>query len=230
MKRHMKTILGLILVVALLCVGCSGSGNNASPKNISELPEYTKLSALIGCSMEEVLTKMGWTAEELVEEEFCNYKTPLTVEYAGVSFRVWLMLGNAEQRIRWVTYRAEYENAAETAAKDILQVSQKLGSAIGQNTEAETQGLDIAIFEMTEAQMQETLATKKLKKAIRWNLNEVADASHKDYMNMLKDLETWEKYRDRQPQYCLEMSFSYIEELNTVYLLLNLGIQPEVPK
>jgi len=222
MKRHMKTILGLILVVALLCVGCSGSGNNASPKNISELPEYKKLSALIGCSMEEVLTKMGWTAEELVEEEVCNYKTPLTVEYAGVSFRVWLAFNNLNEKMQTFIYRAEYLNAEEAAAKEITQVFQKLGDALGREPEKVSSG----IFERTEEQLQESLKQKKLKQeGARWNLNEAAEASHKDYINDLKALENdwdiWERY---EGQYTLEAMISHITEKDTVYLTLELGI------
>ena len=60
MKGYIKAIVAVVLTVALLCAGCAGSGNNASPKNISELPEYEKLSALIGCTLEEAIEKMGW--------------------------------------------------------------------------------------------------------------------------------------------------------------------------
>ncbi len=233
MKQYLRRIVGLMLVVALLCAGCAGSGNKASPKNISELPEYEKLSALIGCTVEEAIEKMGWQADEVepYDELRIEYKTPLTVEYAGVTFRVWLMLNPSVQKIIRVNYRAEYQSAPETAAKEILQVAKKLGSAIGQDTKADTQGLDIAIFEMTQAQLQETLEKKELKKKeIRWDLNEVADASHKDFMNELKDTKSWQLYTERgwPAQYALTMFISYIEELDTVYLQLGLCIVPDI--
>lgn len=222
MKHYVKAIAGLVLVVALLCVGCAGSGNNASPKNISELPEYTTLSALIGCTMEEVLTKMGWQSEELIEEEVRNYKTPLTVEYAGVSFRVWFAFNNLNGRLQTFIYRAEYVDAEETAAKEITQVFQKLGDALGREPEKVSSG----IFERTEEQLRESLEQKKLKQeGARWNLNEAAEASHKDYINDLKALENdwdiWERY---EGQYTLEAMISHITEKDTVYLTLELGI------
>ena len=231
MKGYIKAIVAVVLTVALLCAGCAGSGNNASPKNISELPEYEKLSALIGCTLEEAIEKMGWQADEVIDDNGTDYKTPLTVEYAGVTFRVWLMLNPSVQKIARVNYRAEYQSAPETAAKDILQVAKKLGGAIGQDTKADSQGLDIAIFEMTEAQLQEALEKKELKKKeIRWDLSQVAEASHKDFMNELKDTKMWQLYAERgwPPQYCLAMTISNVEELDTVYLQLGLCIAPDV--
>ncbi len=232
MKQYIRRIVGLILAVALLCTGCAGAGSKASPKNISELPEYEKLSQLIGCTVEEAIAKMGWQAEEVEPYDGLRieYKTPLTVEYAGVTFRVWLMVNISVQKIIRVNYRAEYQSAPETAAKEILQVAKKLGSAIGQDTRADTQGADIAIFEMTETQLQEMLGKESLKKEIRWDLNRVADASIKDFMNELKDTKSWQLYTERgwPPQYCLAMTTSYIEELDTAYLLLGLCIAPDI--
>ncbi len=231
MKQYIRKMVGLILAVALLCTGCAGLGNHTSPKNISELPEYEKLSALIGCTLEEAIFKMGWQANEVepFDEHRIEYKTPLTVEYAGVSFRVWLMLNRSVEKIVRVNYRAEYQNAPETAAKEILQVAKKLGTAIGQDTKADSQSSDIAIFEMTEAQMQEILGKRSLKRQIYWDLSQVADASHKDFMNELKASKSWQLYTERgwPPQYCLAMTISYIEELDTVYLLLGLCIRPD---
>lgn len=234
MKQYIRRMMGLVLVVALLCAGCAESGNHASPKNISVLPEYEKLSSIIGCTLEDAIEKMGWLADEVepFDELYVEYKTPLTVEYAGVSFRVWLMLNPSVQKIVRVNYRAEYQNVPETAAKEILQVAKTLGTAIGQDTEADLQDLDIAIFETTEAQLQETLEKESMKMEIHWDLNEVADASIKDFMTELKASKSWQLYTERGwlPQYRLAMTISHIEETDTVYLLLGLCVQPDVPQ
>ena len=233
MRKYIRRIVGLFLAVTLLCAGCAGSGNKASLKNVSQLPEYEKLSQLIGCTVDEAIEKMGWQADEVepYDDLRIEYKTPLTVEYAGVSFRIWLMLNRAEQKIVRVNYRAEYQSAPETAAKEILQVAQKLGRAIGQDTEAELQDLDFVIFETTQAQLQETLEKKEsMKMEIHWDLNEVADASLKDFMNELKDTKSWQLYTERgwPPQYRLAMTISHIEETDTVYLQLGLCIAPDI--
>lgn len=232
MKQYIKRIVGLMLVVALLCAGCAGSGNKASPKNISELPEYEKLSSLIGCTVDEAIEKMGWQEDEVESYDGLGieYKTPLTVEYAGVSFRIWLMLNMTEQKIVRVNYRAEYQNAPDTAAKEILQVAQALGAAIGQDTGAELQDLDFDIFEITQAQLQETLEEKSMKQQIHWDLSQVASAFTKNFMKELKDSKGWQLYAERgwPPQYRLAMTISHIEETDTVYLLLGLCIGPDV--
>jgi len=169
---------------------------------------------------------------EPFDELRVEYKTPLTVEYAGVSFRVWLMLNPSVQKIVRVNYRAEYQNVPETAAKEILQVAKTLGTAIGQDTQTDLQDLDIDIFETTEAQLQETLEKESTKMEIHWDLNEVADASIKDFMTELKASKSWQLYTERgwPPQYRLAMTISYIEETDTVYLLLGLCVQPDVPQ
>ncbi len=224
MKWNIKAIVAMVLTVALLCAGCAGSGNHASPKNISELPEYEKLSALIGCTLEEAIEKMGWQADEIVTEDDVYYKTPLTVDYAGVSFRVLLGINFSLQKISAISYLAEYENAAETAAKEILQVAKKLGGAIGQKTEGKNNAEHLVIFEMTEAKLQETLGEIS-KWQIRWNLNEAAETGQKDFINEIKEAKTWESYGEhRQPQYGLEMVITRVED--TVYLRLNLSIMP----
>ena len=234
MRQYIRRMIGLVLVVALLCAGCAESVNHMSLKNISVLPEYEKLSDLIGCTVEEAIEKMSWLADEVepFDELRVEYKTPLTGEYAGVSFRVWLMLNPSVQKIVRVNYRAEYQNVPETAAKEILQVAKTLGTAIGQDTQTDLQDLDIDIFETTEAQLQETLEKESTKMEIHWDLNEVADASIKDFMTELKASKSWQLYTERgwPPQYRLAMTISYIEETDTVYLLLGLCVQPDVPQ
>ncbi len=232
MKQYIRRMIGLVSVVALLCAGCAKPTDHASPKNISVLPEYEKLSSIIGCTLDDAIEKMGWQADEV--EPFdglrIDYKTPLTVEYAGVSFRVWLRLQPSVQKIIRIDYHAEYQNAPDTAAKEILQVAQKLGTAMGQDTEADLQDLDIDIFETTEAQLQETLEKESMKMEIHWDLSEVADTSIKDFMTELKDSKSWQLYTERgwPPQYRLAMTISHIEETDTVYLLLGLCVQPDV--
>lgn len=232
MKQYIRRMIGLVSVVALLCAGCAKSSSHASPKNISVLPEYEKLSSIIGCTLDDAIEKMGWQVDEVepFDELRIDYKTPLTVEYAGVSFRVWLSLQPSVQKIIRIDYHAEYQNAPDTAAKEILQVAQKLGTAMGQDTEAALQDLDIDIFETTEAQLQETLEKESMKMEIHWDLSEVADTSIKDFMTELKDSKSWQLYTERgwPPQYRLAMTISHIEETDTVYLLLGLCVEPDV--
>ena len=232
MRKYIRRTVGLCLAVALLCAGCAGLGNKVSTKNVSQLPEYEKLSSLIGWTLEGAMAKMGWQEEELepYDELRVEYKTPLTVEYAGVSFRIWLMLNRAEQKIVRVNYRAEYQSAPDIAAKEILQVAQALGAAIGQDTEADLQSLDFDIFEITQAQLQEALEEKSMKQEIYWDLSPVATAFTKNFMNELEDSKGWQLYAERgwPPQYRLAMTISHIEEIDTVYLLLGLCIAPDI--
>lgn len=234
MKQYIRKTVGLFLAVALLCAGCAGLGNKASTKNVSQLPEYEKLSSLIGWTLEGAMAKMDWQEDEVEPYDGLGieYKTPLIVEYAGVSFRVWLMLNRAEQKIVRVNYRAEYQSAPDIAAKEILQVAQALGAAIGQDTEADLQSLDFDIFEITQAQLQEVLKENSMKQEIYWDLSQVASDFTKNFMNELEDSKGWQLYAERgwPPQYRLAMTISRVEEIDTVYLQLGLCVQPDRPQ
>ncbi len=221
MKHHTRGIIGIFLIIVLLCAGCSDSSNTAKPEGITALPQYAELSSLIGLRKEDALNKMGWQDTDLTEDANTFYKTPLTVDFSGISFDVLFGINPFEERINTIVYHTEYRNQKETAAKDILHVSTKLGSAIGKKTKKQ----DIEVFAMTETQMQDLLGQEKLYKEILWDLTGVAESAQTEYIKQLKVSESWKMYGDRQPLYGLEMAISRFND--SVFLRLNLGIFPE---
>ena len=221
MKKHTKGMTCILLIIVLWCAGCADSGNAAKPEDITALPQYAELSSLIGLRKEDALNKMGWQDTDLTEDANAFYKTPLTVEFSGISFDVLLGINPFEERINTIVYHTEYPNQQETAAKDILHVSTKLGSAIGKKTKMQ----DIEVFNMTETEMQDLLGQEKLYKEILWDLTGVAESTQTEYIKQLKVSESWEMYGDRQPLYGLEMAISRVND--SVFLRLNLGIFPE---
>lgn len=166
---------------------------------------------------------MGWQDTDLIEDVNTFYKTPLTVDFSGTSFDVLLGINPFEERINTIVYHTEYPNQQETAAKDILHVSNKLGSAIGKKTKKQ----DIEVFNMTETQMQELVVQENLYEEILWDLTGVAETAQTEYIKLLKSSESWEVYGERQPLYGLEMVISRVND--SVFLRLNLGIFPEPP-
>lgn len=221
MKKHTRCIICILLIIVLLCAGCADLGNIAKPEGITALPQYAELSTLIGLRKEDALNKMGWQDADLTEDVNTFYKTPLTVEFSGISFDVLLAMNPFEEKVNAIVYHAEYSNQQQAAAKDILQISNKLGSTLGKRTEKQ----ELDIFNMTETQMQELLIQKKLYKEILWDLTGVAESAQTEYIKLLKASESWEMYGDRQPLYGLEMAISRVND--SVFLRLNLGIFPE---
>ncbi len=221
MKKHTRCIICILLIIVLLCASCADSGNTAKPEGITALPQYAELSSLIGLRKEDALNKMGWQDADLTEDANTFYKTPLTVEFSGISFDVLLGINPFEGRINTIVYHTEYPNQKEIAAKDILHVSNKLGGSIGKKTKKQ----DIEVFNMTEPQMQELLVQENLYEEILWDLTGVAETAQTEYIKLLKASESWEMYGGRQPLYGLEMAISRVND--SVFLRLNLGIFPE---
>ena len=217
MKPYFRIIISALLIIALLCTGCSSTDDAAKPENIKELPRYEELTALIGLSPEEVRQKVQWdlTETELAHDDM--YQTSVEVEFCDVDLYIMLAENSMVEKIDAILYCADYTNENEKAAKDILKIAKHLGSIIGKNTQLEQWNL----FEMTQEEVLEELNDERLRE-IEWDLTPVATQSQKEYMELSSSV--WESVSEGHRMvlvYALEMKVTHIED--TIYLRLGLG-------
>lgn len=90
MKRYIKTILGLILVVALLCAGCAGSGVKVAKPTIDHPPYCDAFLKTQGKPLNEVLSAMGLKAEDFTDKtkESQGYILNEPVDFLGHEFEL----------------------------------------------------------------------------------------------------------------------------------------------
>ena len=135
MRRCGYVILAVIILLSCICSSCSGE--------TAQLPEYERLTTLIGLSKAEVFQALQCNESELIHDGPITFYLPQRVEYCGVSFNVILHFDTEKDALYGFWYTAYYENAPEQFSADAVKIytalSKKLPEPIRNDLSAMTQ-------------------------------------------------------------------------------------------
>lgn len=214
----MKKILLLILsVTMLLCVGCTQSETTKIEKYP---PNYDTLASLVGQPRADVLAALELEEEQLTELTVGRYETPVTVEFAGLSFQLVLGFNAFEDALNGFAYELVYENDSAAAAKDIQTVGKYLSEAMGKTHVKE----ETLLWELSEKELTDNLSSEDaFSESNYWDLTETATAQQKAYMEHLKEADYWAVYR-KEPAYYLDFDVSYLPDTQTVTVALRYSV------
>lgn len=186
--KKVTCIIALLAILMSLVSGCSGKEKHPS--------NYDQLTALMGQSREAVCTQLGLTEDDLEEDPKIpgECKTPVQIEYAGVDFDLVLIFDILEDLFIGFRYRATYEAAPETAAKDTVTVAKHLSKTMGKPYYTKK---DILISDQTQADLQAIFSDSDsdfFSSTNHWDLTEGAGSEIKEHMEHVRNTEHWLKY------------------------------------
>lgn len=155
MKCVMKA-MGLLLCLLLILGAFAGCGKekNWDPQNDPKkhIDCYEKLTALYGTERIATLEKLGYTLEEVNVISGYYIGLPEQVEYAGVTFDIYLHFDN-DARLSGITYERIYRYPAEEnlAIQDTLKIGKQMEQQLG--SPDETDGWNDWLEEKYEKEM-----------------------------------------------------------------------------
>lgn len=223
MKTAKKCVV-YILMMALLLSGCAATEKKASEPE-AELDKYPpyhqQLASLVGQPKQAVCEALNIEESQLVEEIHPFFETPITVEFGGVSFTVYLGFMYAEDKLIGFDYRATYKNDPETAAKDAITVAKHLDQVMGKPARIDKQG---EIHKLSQAELQEKLnGEENYGIEQRWDLKKEASQAQKDMMIYLAGTEIFQQLTV-DPGCYLELLVSYIVSDENAYIALRYAV------
>ena len=100
-------------------------------------PHYEALTQLLGHPVEEVFEKFDLSEGDMVTESDRDYgKTPIQVEYQGITFNIYFRLDRSNEHLAGFSYVAAYDDLNQ-AAKDTVTLSRHLWKCYGEGYQAE---------------------------------------------------------------------------------------------
>jgi len=225
MKRKILYFSLCVLIISLLFTACKNS-EEKTPSG-KHLPEYEKLTALIGKSKTEALKALSLEESDLSEFIPYEYDLPMEISYNGVKLRTGIaFIYKNENLLNTISYRAVYVGNPEQAAKDITAVASELNKLMGTpNYETQT-GI---IAEMKEESLLKAIKEeKKLSNDDGWDITNQAPDHIKQYMKNLVDQSWWtESYGEKEPKYILMLQIGYSEDTDTTCIQICYTVKPE---
>lgn len=135
MRRYGYVFLIIAILLSCICSGCSGE--------TAQLPEYDRLTGLIGHSKAEVFHALQLNESELTHDGPITYYLPQRVEYCGISFQIFLHFDTDKDALYGFWYTAYYENTPEQFSADAVKtytaLSKKLPEPVRDDLSAMTQ-------------------------------------------------------------------------------------------
>lgn len=132
MKSAVKTIAVILFLILMISIfaGCSEE-KNWDPQNDPKkhITQYEKLTSLYGTERMATLEKLGYTLEEVDVVSGYYIGIPEQVEYAGVTFGIYLHFDN-DARLSGITYEKIY--AYPTEKDRVIQDALKIGKQMEQ--------------------------------------------------------------------------------------------------
>lgn len=213
-----KMLLFILAMTMLLCVSCTQSETVKAEKYP---PNYDVLASLVGQPRADVLAALELEEEQLTELIVGRYKTPVTVEFAGVSFQLVLGFNAFEDALNGFAYERVYENDPAAAAKDIRTAGGYLSGVMGKTYLSD----ETLLWELSEKELTDSLSgDAAFGESNYWDLTETATAQQKAYMEHLKETDYWAVYR-RDPAYYLDFDVSYLPDTQTVTVALRYSVR-----
>lgn len=225
-KYKLSGFLGLLLS-AILLFGCANSeGKSPAGKH---LPEYEKLTALIGGTKAEALEALNLQEDDLVKFVEYDYKLPMEVEYGGVKLQPGIeFIYGDENSLNNINYRAAYVGKPEQAAKDIVAVAEQLKKLLGTPDHDAHQGL---IIDFTEEELLKALENKNLSNEDYWDITDTAPNNVKEYIKDISSRSWWKNtYGEKEPRFFLLFEIDYIDTTDTAYISIRYTVRPAKQK
>lgn len=214
-----------LLLVALLLFGCAAS-KDKSPSG-EHLPEYEKLTALIGGTKAEALEALNLQENDLTKFVEYDYSLPMEVEYVGVKLQPGIeFIYGDENLLNAIHYRAAYEGNPAQAAKDMVAVAAQLKKLLGTPDHDAHRGL---ISDFKEEDLFKALEKKSLSNEDYWDITDIAPDNVKEYIKNVSSQSWWTKvYGEREARYFLLLEIDYIDTTDTAYISIRYVVQPEM--
>ena len=224
MKKHRNSIILILFLVMLLFFGCADSEGKSSLGK--HLPEYEKLTALIGGTKAEALEALNLQEKDLTKFVEYDYSLPMEVEYGGVKLQPGIeFIYGDENSLNGIHYRAAYKGNPEQAAKDMVAVSAQLKKLLGSPDYDAHRGV---ISDFNEEDLRKALDEKRLSNEDYWDITDIAPDNVKEYMKNLSEQSWWgEVYNGKEARYFLLLEIDYIESTDTAYISIRYVVQPE---
>ena len=123
-------VCAVLLVTALLMVGCSNSKAVIGPSN------HSKYVTALGRSKEETCKIFGIRQEDMTEVVKGLYATPLTAEFAGQTFDVQLGLNlmTEERELLQIVYQTVYPDISDATIQAVDAIVAALNEQYGEPT------------------------------------------------------------------------------------------------
>ncbi len=216
--RRVKGVLALLLTAVLLLTAGCAAGNKAPSY-------YDELSGVIGQPLQAALEKLNLKEDDLkplVEGDNEWYKTPIQVEYGGVSMD--LVLGrDRDDQFTSIMYLASYENAPEQAAKDTVKIGNQVEKAMGKAHVKD----EVRIYEMTEQELKECYSGKEVYTQNNfWEITDSAPDAVKEYFKYCENL--WkEALADKEANFYMDFDVNYDPESNVAWVMLTYRVDAD---
>lgn len=209
--KGVKAILALLLSTVLLLIAGCAAGNKAPSY-------YDELSGVIGQPMQAALEKLNLQEGDLkplTEGDDAWWKTPIQVEYGGVSMDLVLGRDRADQ-FTSIMYLASYENAPDQAAKDTVKIGNQVEKAMGKAHVKD----EVRIYEMTEQELKECYSGKEIYTENNfWEITDSAPNAVKEYFGYCENL--WnEALPDKEADFYMDFDINYDPESNVAWVML----------
>ena len=129
-NKRFTRVCAVLLVTALLMVGCSNSKAVIGPSN------HSKYVTALGRSTEETCKIFGIRQEDMTEVAKGLYATPLTAEFAGQTFDVHLGLNlmTEERELLQIVYQTVYPDISDATIQAVDAIVAALNEQYGEPT------------------------------------------------------------------------------------------------
>ena len=225
MKKYRIPGFIALSLVALLLFGCASSGGN-SPSG-KHLPEYEKLTALIGGTKAQALKALNLEEKDLTKFVDYDYSLPMEVEYGGVKLQPGIeFIYGDENLLNAINYRAAYQGNPEQAAKDMVAVAAELKKQMGAPDHDAHRGI---ISDFKEEDLLKALERKNLSNEDYWDITDIAPDNVKEHINELSSQSWWKNaYNGKSARYFLLLEIDYIDTTDTAYISIRYTVRPEI--
>lgn len=129
MKNKLFTrVCVAVLIAALLMVGCSGTEGVSGPSN------HSKYASVLGLSKEEACKSIGIQQEDMTETAKGLYTTPLTAQFAGQTFDVYLSVNtlSEKQELLSIKYCLKFADLSDTTIQAVDDIVDTLKEQYGE--------------------------------------------------------------------------------------------------
>ncbi|MBR5738915.1 MAG: M56 family metallopeptidase [Lachnospiraceae bacterium] len=151
LKSRKTRVAAIVILVVLITAGAAlFFGNRIIAANESNSVEdarfpkyYQELKAVIGQPKEVVLKQLNLKEEDLTDHRSGNYKTPITVEYNGLPFRlelVFIYSGENKGKFNSFRYRTYWEDAGDETLQEVRSITGTITENFGKSDHADKNG------------------------------------------------------------------------------------------
>lgn len=201
-------------------------------------PYYDELMDLLGEPVETVTRELEISEDELVDLTSSGdiYETPITVEYQGVPFKVWLCFDRGNGLLCSFEYVARYEGDYTQIVQPVSAIARHLLSAHGKVYQWEQKNAEEREFITSEEGIRSLFEERPERiYGDQWDLTKYASKKAKTYLDQIEISSFWqEQYAQKarmhgiSPHFYLTFKAYSIAEENASYIVLayNTGWQP----